>query len=229
MADNNIDDKTLLLQELKEDWQRERAEAWWKKYNGLIIGGALAIIIATGGYSAYENHIHSRQQKATFDLLNITADKDEAQLLQKLQSFQGAHDETAQNFLARYFEASLMIKQGQTTEGLTIYETLRTDKNVPAEFRDLAALSYAQNELDAGDPKKLMPLLQAIADRKGVFQYSAREYLGLLEAKIGQPVAAAKRFEALSVDPAAPESIRARALHLARLYAELPSTPAKTP
>jgi len=49
-------DSDQIFREVEEELRRERYEQLWKKYNGLIVGTALAIVLGVGGWQLYQWH-----------------------------------------------------------------------------------------------------------------------------------------------------------------------------
>ena len=44
-----------IFQEVDEEVRRDKAAEFWKKYQNLIIGAAVLIVLATAGYRYYDN------------------------------------------------------------------------------------------------------------------------------------------------------------------------------
>ena len=63
-----------IFDEVKEDLERERLEALWKKYGVLVVIAALALVVGTGAWTAYHSWAADRDQRVTTAFLAATKD-----------------------------------------------------------------------------------------------------------------------------------------------------------
>ncbi len=210
-----------LFQEIDEDLQRKQMEEWWKRHGNLVIGGAVAIVLATAAYTGWQTHTTRKEQKATASVINVLDDKkaDTAKKVEALEQFAKANIGIPQAFIARFHAASELLKDNQTEKALEIYNALAADASVETPFRQLADLFAVQIQLDSGDTAALQAKLDPLlAD--SAWKWSAKEMSAYLALRIGDKARAKKLFEELSQEVGVPASIVQRAGDMKRWLGE---------
>lgn len=202
-----------IFQEVDEEVRRDQLGKLLKQYGGYLVAGALALVLGVAAsvgwreYKAAQQREDSDQFTAAVALAADGRTKEAADVLQVVAREAG----DGYALVARFREADLRMKAGDSAAALQIYEAIAADGDVGALYRDLARLLSVMHRIDQGDPealrKELAPLLQ---DGNG-WRHSARELSGALALRVGDRELAKTEFQRLADDLEAPPSARARA------------------
>ena len=129
--------------------------------------------------------------------------------------------------LARLRLAALRAEAGDAPAALALWEQVAADGAADALLRDLAALLWAQRQVDAGDPAAIEARLRPLLAQTNPWRSLAQEVEGLLALRLGRTDQARQAFRQLSADTTAPAGVRARAeALLARLGETAPTATA---
>jgi hypothetical protein len=208
---------TDIFREVDEDLRRDQAIVLWRKYGRLVMVFAVAAVLATAGFVAWQNYSETRRDAAArsyAQAMELVAKNDVASAAAAMADV--ASGGTAYRQLALLQEAALEAKAGKAAEAAAIYDRLAADDSADQAFRDLATILSAMIGLEGSDQaapnwpameKKLQPL----AAEGQAFRPSALELLGYVAIKRGDFTTAKSRFRAIADDMAAPTGLRQRA------------------
>ncbi|HLM40423.1 MAG TPA: tetratricopeptide repeat protein [Microvirga sp.] len=199
------------IREVDEEYRRDRIAQIWTRYNGVIIGAAFLVVASVGGWRYWEHAQETRSQAAAGryeEALSLSRqDKgDEAEAA--LQAL-AREDGTGYGLLARF---RLAAERGQQSpeDGASAYDALSNDGSLSPLWRDLARLRAAWLRLDGGDPAKIRPALEPMAEPGNAWRHSARELLGLSGLKAGDMDYAGRWFDQIAADRETPPALRQR-------------------
>ena len=210
-----------LFKEVEEDMERQRYEALWKQYGGMVIAAALAIVLGTAGYNFWLGHTQQKNQRATDELVAITGAKtDPVKQIEALQQFVQNNPGQTQTTLAALHAAALAAKQDKKDDAIRMYDAVAADSKADHAFRQLADLLAVQVQMDSGDTAKLLQRLQPLMAEKEPWRYTAMEFAGHIALRAGDKANAKDYFTKLSQDAGAPPTISARAADMLRLIAD---------
>lgn len=205
------DDRDSLLREVEEELRREQMQKLWAKYNGVIIGGLLLILVAVGGYKYHEGRQLSQAQSggAEFAAAESLADDKKKADAEKAFSTIAKDGPPGYSALARLNLAGDAVKAGKTDEAIAQFDDLaaHTSDHLLKSFAQLQSASLRMAKADYADiQNRLTPL----AADGAPFRSSAQELLGLAAYKAGKFDDARKFLEPLLIDPNASEQIQER-------------------
>jgi hypothetical protein len=215
-----------IFQEVDEEVRRDKAIEFWTKYQNLILGLALLIVLATGGYRYWQY----RQAQAAYAAgaafqaaLRLDADgkTDEARAaLNKLQA------EAPRGYanLSRFVEAGLAVKKDPKA-GAAAFDALANDPTLDPLLRDTAKLRAALARLQAGETDAARAALESLAGA-GPYRESARLTLASIALAAKDYATASKWLEQVVGDVGAPQADRRTAETLLGLVASQTSAPA---
>ncbi|MEZ5924791.1 MAG: tetratricopeptide repeat protein [Hyphomicrobiaceae bacterium] len=215
MADSDI------IREVEEDLRRERYQALWNRYGGIIVGAALVIIIGVAGYKGWHYWQQSRADSAggrfegALQLVRDGKDSEAEAVLEAIAKDAPAGYQT----LARYRLAAEDSKAGRTAEALAQYQALADDAATDPIFRSYAQLKAAEVRVDEADFTEMQNRLTPLMAEAAPWRHSARELLGLAAYKAGEGDEAEKAFGLLIADPTVPQGMRQRAEMMLTLIA----------
>jgi hypothetical protein len=201
-----------IFSEIDEDLRRDRLDQIWQRYRGWIIGGAVAIVLATAAGVAWHDY-----QQAEYD--KIGQRYADAETLAKtdpakaISAFQQLAAETGTDYaeLARLRAASLKAEGVDKPGGIAGLQAIAADGSVDEPYRSLAAILAAQFGIDDTPPGELIERLQPFTAATNPWRFSAIEMTALAQLKSGDKAAALKSYQLLVDDPATPHSLHARA------------------
>lgn len=213
MGDNT---DTNLLREIDEELRQEHYSLLWARYGNLIIGAAILLVVSVAGYKGWQAYDVSNRsdlagQFAVAVAAELNGDLSEAnQAYNVLAAEAGGGYET----LARFRAASTQSQQGDRTGAAAAYSQIADDSGIDQQYRDLAILLGAMNELDTVDPSDIVSLLAPLTRDDGPWRFTARELSALAATRAGNPQQAVEFLNQLIADTVAPAGVRARAQEL---------------
>ncbi|MBX6323431.1 MAG: tetratricopeptide repeat protein, partial [Rhodospirillaceae bacterium] len=186
----------------------------WKRYGSYILAAALLIVVGTGGYVVWQRQMEARrlEQSRTYQQALAFGPSKPDEALAALKALDGGSGPYA--MLARFQEAALKAKQGDTAGALAVYDALARDSGVGPVYRDAATILYAMLALDSEDPKAVMDRLRPLTGPSSPWRHSALELTGLAAQRAGDADRAKEIFTALSEDREAPAAMRSRAAQI---------------
>jgi hypothetical protein len=210
-----------IFDEVEEDLRAERAGALLRRYGGLILGAALLVVLAAGGWQGwrwYQNRESGKIAEIYFaamtqaDALPPTGG-DAAKRNAAANAFLAVAAQGNEGFrtLARLRAAALKAGAGDDKTALALWDQVASDSRADPLLRDLASLLSVQHQIDTGDPALLTARLQPLAEPDNPWHAMAEEEQALLDLRTGKPDAARATLKSLAADNTAPEGVRSRA------------------
>lgn len=210
-----------LLREIDEELQREHMMALWAKYKQVVLTLALALVVGTASYSAWQDHSKVEKTKRSVALYDIMSRSKitEAEKLEALQGFVREFQGKGQAIIARFVISDIQARSGALPQAVATLENVAQDQTVPELMRKYAGFQALQLQIDTGDAAMLRQKLEPFLAAGEPWRFSAKALQGLLLAKNGDSVQANAIFSALVKDDDAPTSVREYAHELAAYYA----------
>lgn len=206
----------LLIREVDEDLRQENLEKLWKKYGGLMIGGALAVVLAVAGGQAWQNWRHGQNVESSQRLSQAIADLeqgDKAKGVDALQSLAG-NGTQGYRLLAEMKLAQVKLADGDAGAAIALYDKIAADGGIDDVYRNLALLKAAYLKIEAGQTAAVETAVTPLAAEASPWRHSAREVLALVALKSGDTAKAQDWLRKIADDIAAPTGIRGRAAEL---------------
>mgnify|MGYP001404674841 CR=1 FL=1 len=213
MAEEKTEDD-LLFREIDEDLRHDEFHKLWQAYGKYALAGAVALVLGVAGFKGWQSYDMSAREalgvrfQSAADL--VTAGKtDEA-----LKTFSEiAEDGGGYQMLARFNQARIYARQGDSAGATAAYRALAGDGAVDSLYRDLAVILGAYQELNdpGADLPALAKRLEPLRAETSPWRYSAREISALLARRSGDRGKAKELYQGLANDARAPQGVRARA------------------
>jgi hypothetical protein len=203
-----------IFQEVDEDLRRDKALAFWKKYQNHIIGFAIIAVVATAAVSGWRYY---KQQKI---------EANGAAYLQALQAQEKDPKAAAAQFatlakdgggfavLAQFQQANQALKDGDKAKAAGQFTAIAHDGAVDKALQDLAAILGGLAWLDAGKPEDAAKLVEPLTGDGQAYRYSALEVKAQAALAAGDKAKAKQVYEQLKqlgALPSAPQGVTARA------------------
>lgn len=207
------------FREVEEEIRQDRARAIWQKYGYWIIAGAVAIVLGTLAFTLYQNWTESRANASGDAFLHALTLAGEGRVDEARAALETLEQEGYGSYpvLARLRIATLHEQTGEYDEAVAEFDAVAADSAMDAAVRDLARLRAGYILVDHGDRAAVAERVEVLAGDGNPLRHSAREALGLSAWKAGATEDAARLFQQIIDDPAAPRGIRERATIVADL------------
>lgn len=218
MADRREDaTQEALFREVDEDLRHEQMARLWKKYGGVVIAAALAVVLSVAGYQGWQawqgsvRQTEAAQYADAMRLLDANQPQQAAEALDALARDGG----TGYSPVAALRRAALLAEQGDSAGAISQWQALAGDRSVDAPFRDLARLLAVMHQLQAsGEAVAVDALaadLQPLTDPANPFRFSALELSAVLALRQGDEGRARDLYTSLVNDGGTPQGVRSRA------------------
>ncbi|MBI3505424.1 MAG: tetratricopeptide repeat protein [Proteobacteria bacterium] len=203
-----------VFDEVDEELRRQNALKLWKKYAPVIVGAAVAIVVATAAWVMWQDH---QRKRAEADALRFVAASDMAatdaeRALVELRAL--ARDgKPGYAVLARLKEAAVTLDRDKA-QALALYRQIAADASLDAQLRDGATLVAALLAVDSEAPADLARTVAPLQSPAGAWRHAAREVEALALLRAGERTKAADIYRSLADDLTAPAGLRQRAAEI---------------
>jgi hypothetical protein len=203
-----------IFQEVDEDLRRDKALAFWKKYQNHLIGFAILAVAATAGFSGWKYWKQQRIEANGAAYLQAlqTLEKDPKAAVAQFETL--AKDGGGFAVLARFQAASQTLKDGDKAKAAEQFTAIAKDGSVDKALKDLAAVLGGLAWLDAGKPADAAKLVEGLTGDNEPYRFSALEVQAQAALAGGDKAKAKTIYEQLKqlgTLPNAPQGVSARA------------------
>ncbi|MBR9970864.1 tetratricopeptide repeat protein [Magnetospirillum sulfuroxidans] len=217
MTSSNDDAATdVLIREVDDDLRQENLEKLWKKYGALIIGGALAVVLAVAGAQAWRTWQHNQGLQSSVRFNEANQMLDGADKAKGLEALQGLADAGTSGYrvLSEMKLAQVKLAAGDAAGAAALYDRIAATSEVEGLYRDMAVLKSAYLKIETADAALVEKSVTPLAVEASPWRHSAREVLALLALRAGDRDKALELLRKVADDVAAPTGIRGRAAEL---------------
>jgi hypothetical protein len=203
-----------IFQEVDEDLRRDKALAFWKRYQNHIIGFAIIAIAATAGFEGWKYWKQQRIEANGAAYLQAlqTLEKDPKAAVPQLETL--AKDGGGFAVLARFEQAGQTLKDGDKAKAAEQFSAIAKDGSVDKALKDLAAILGGLAWLDAGKPEDAAKLVEGLTGDDQPYRFSALDVQAQAAFAAGDKAKAKTIYEQLKQLgslPNAPQGVSARA------------------
>ena len=201
------------IREVEEELRSDRLQNFWKRFGPFIIGGAIAIVIATAAYRGYEYYVDSRASASGdrfLAALNLAREGKSDEALTALQSLEN-DGYGAYPVLARLRAATVLQDKGDVDGAVAAFDAVAADRSAPETIRDMARIRAAYILIDSGTASDVAARAEPLAADTNPLRHAAREVLGLAAWKEQRIADARVLFQQIVDDPEAPRNVVQRA------------------
>lgn len=207
------------IREVNEEIRQEQARALWERYGLLALAAAVAVVLATGAWVAWDYWSQSRANRsgdAFSQALQMASEGKADEAIAALDAL-SRDGYGAYPLLARMRSATVLAAKGDVPGAVAGFDAVAADSSVPDAIRDMARLRAGLLLVDNGSYADVSQRVEALAADTNVLRHSAREALGLSAWKEGRPADALKLFDQIAADEDAPRNTRERATLMSEL------------
>ncbi len=201
------------IREVEEELRSDRLKQFWDRFGLIIIGVAVAAVLATAGYRGWEWYSNSQASASGdrfLEALNLANGGDADAALAELDALQ-AEGFGQYPVLARMRAATVRFNAGDADGAVADFDEIAGDRSVPVALRDMARLRAAYILVDHGSYEDVAARAEQLAAGDNPLRHSAREALGLAAFQNGRTADAQRLFDEIRADPVAPSGLAERA------------------
>ena len=203
---------TDVFREIDEEVRRDKLANIWSKYNSLIVGAAVLLVLSVAGMRFYEYHTLKAAEAAgeTFDsAVRDLRDPDKSSDGEKALTELAKGDAAGYRAIARFRLAAEQAKTAPEAAA-SAYDAMAKDASLDANFQSLALIRAAMLRVDSQTYADFRKTVEPLATTSGLWRHTARELLGVSAMKSGDLSDAGKWFDQLVTDPATPTVLKQR-------------------
>jgi hypothetical protein len=211
---------TDIFREVDEDLRREQFKKLWAKYQGLVIGGALLIVIGVGGWRGYEwwQARQAAEAGTSFETAITLGDADKHAVAEAILAKLATEGRPAYRELAAIRRAAELATHDPKA-ALAAYQQIVNDGSVETLLRDLAALRAAAILIEQSNFAEARKLLQPMDSSGRIYRHTARELLAIAAWRSGDAEGLRRLTTVMLIDPETPLGTRSRVEVLVALTA----------
>ncbi len=208
-------EKDTFIQEVDEEYRRDRVMQIWRRYQWPLIGALALLLIGVAGYEMWKAYSRDRAEAAGLAFTNAQSLAQQGKHVEAAEAFASLSSTGPDGYklMAAFQRAGQLIRAKDIPGAVAAYDQIAADSGVAAEYRDLARYFAALNGFDTLAPDELRGRLGSIPPASP-WNAVARELLAQVELKAGARDTARKLLTELSDDPQAPLGVRGRASEL---------------
>lgn len=200
------------IREVNEEMRQDQARALWDRYGTLIVGIAVAAILATGAYVGWVYWTETRANAAGdafAQALTLANQGNHDGAIEALGAIEKGGT-AAYPLLARMRSATVLFEKGDFAGAVAGFDAVGNDGSAPMALRDMARLRAAMILVDHGSHADVASRVEPMTADTNPLRHSAREALGLAAWKDGRFADALQLFRQVADDQEAPRNARQR-------------------
>jgi hypothetical protein len=205
-----------IFREIDEELRRDNLLKLWSRYGRYIIAIAVFALVVAGGIVAWRDHqLSERRAQSTryAAALTLARDGKEADAVRVFAAI--AREGGGYAILASFEGAALLAKSGDREAAAAAYDRIAAGSEFDPNLRGLAVLLSVMQRVPEADPHTTIDRLAPLTASGNPWRPSAIELTALARLKLEDKSGALDLFKSLADDPAAPQSLRARAAEMA--------------
>lgn len=220
---------TNFLREIDEEVRRDRMLKIWERYGIHLIGLAVLIVVAVGGWRVWQWHEARESAKASARYEEAFALSQSGKRTEAEQELAAIVKDAPSGYrvLARLSLAAETGK-GNAAEGVKAFDAIAADTSVDPVLRDLAKVRAAFLLVDTAPASEISARMEPIMGAEAPFHNSAKEALALSYYRAGDRAKARTLYDEILADPTVSPSLANRAQIMQALTADGAVAPAKS-
>ncbi len=201
-----------LFDEVDDELRRERLRKIWEQYSLLIIGAALLIIAAVGGWRGYEYLESQKAAKASAAFEADVALSEQNKHAEAEAAFTKLAADAPWGYRAMArLRAAAEAASRDPKAAAAMYDAIAADAGVGANERDLARVRAAALLLDTDNYDDMVKRLDAASKPGAIYRHTARELLALSAWRANNVAETRRWLDQIAEDAETPGSLRGRA------------------
>lgn len=212
-----MSDGDSFIQEVSEELRRDRMNALWRRWGPFVIGGAVALVVASAAATWFDHRATEAAQARGGALLDAAGAEDPAAAFAEVAA--GAEAGSGVALVARLSRAGALAASGATGEAADLYDAIAAEDGAEPVYRALAAFKAVMLREAGMTPEARIDALAPHAAEGAPFRPLALERRAVARLAAGDRAGASEDALALLSEPMASPLLRERAARLADLAA----------
>jgi hypothetical protein len=198
-----------IFREVDEEVRREQLKKLWERYGGLLIAACVVVVVAVGGWRAYQwwEGKKAAEAGAAFQAaITLSADgksKEAEDAFAKLAT----DSTTSYRALAKFREAAEVARR-EPKAAVSLYDQLAANSGLGQVLQDLAAVRAATLLVDTAPYSEIVQRLEPAAGANRTFRHTARTVLALSAWRAKDLTAMHRWTDMVLADPESPAGTR---------------------
>jgi hypothetical protein len=169
-----------IFREVDEEVRREQFQKLWERYGIYAIAAAVLLIVAVGGWRAYEWYEakQAAQAGAAFEAAMTLSEQGKVAEAETAFAKLATDGTASYRMLGKLNEAADLAKRDPKA-AVALYDSLAADQNVSRVFQDLATLRAGLILVDTATYEDLRQRMEPLTAPDRTFRNSARSLMAL--------------------------------------------------
>ena len=140
------------IREVDEELRSDRFQEFWNRYGKILIGVAVAIVLATGGYRYYEYYTAKQAAEAGDAFMAAVRLAQDGKQDESVEAFAKLENQGSKSYrvLALMRGAAELAKNGQVDEAVKKFDAISADSAAEENMRSIARIRAAMLLVDSG-------------------------------------------------------------------------------
>lgn len=201
-----------IFNEIDEDLRREKLRQLWERYSFLIVGAAILIVAAVGGWRGYQYLEAKKAAEAGSAFEAAVALSEQGKSAEAEAAFAKIATDGSGGYrgLAR-LRAAAQAATRDPQAAAKLYDAIVADASVSATEQDLARIRAAGLLMETEPYAAMLKRLEPAAGEGRTYRHTARELLALSAYRTNDAPAARQWLDMIGNDARTPPSMRSRA------------------
>ena len=198
-----------IFQEVDEEVRREQLKKLWERYGTLLIAACVLLVIAVGGWRAYEWWETKKAGEAgtAFQAAVVLSAEGKTKEAEEAFAKLATGGTSSYRMLARFREAAELGRR-DPKGAVAIYDQLAADGSLGRVLQDLAALRAGTILVDTAPYSEIVQRLEPLTAADRAFRHSARTMLALAAWRAKDQTAMRKWSDMILADAETPSGTR---------------------
>lgn len=198
-----------IFREVDEEVRREQLKKLWDQYGSLLIAACVVVVVAVGGWRAYQWWEAKKAAEAGDKFQAAVALSTEGKSNEAEEAFARlAADSTASYRALASFRQAAEVARRDPKAAVAIYDQLASDASAGPVLRDLAALRAGTLMVDTASYADVAKRLEPLTAADRTFRHSARGMLALSAWRAKDNAAMRKWTDMILADAETPAGTR---------------------
>jgi hypothetical protein len=199
-------------QEVDEELKKQQLAELWEKYSGLILAGAVAIVLGVGGYKFMESRRLAASEAAGAQYSAAVKQLVEGKTEPASASLTAiGNGGSGFALLAQFRLAAADVAAGKKPDAVAKYDAITRLTGVDPMMADFARLQSAMLQLDTLPLGEIQARVAGLLADTNPWRHEARELVGFAAMKANNRAEARTQFEKLISETGVPPGMAERA------------------
>lgn len=198
-----------IFREVDEEVRREQFKKLWDRYGILIVALAVLIVVAVGGWRAYQwwETKKAGEAGAAFEAAATLAEQGKHEEAEAAFAKLSAGSTATYRMLAKFREAAEAARRDPKA-AIAIYDELAADGGIGRVLQDLATLRAGMLLVDSAPYDEVLRRLEPLTAADRTFRHSARSTLALSAWRANNVAAMRRWSDMILADAETPANTR---------------------